>query len=359
MPRHDVHPARLVLAVSMVTILGLVAGLASAPPAVANPSMSQITSAKVAVKKAKKAKKRAAKKFRAVRARTQEAKTAYDALSGRLEVTEANNSQLAADHTAAVAQHRAAQARLTQAQQELQAARRTLDTATANPGTPATRLQRLTAAVTTAQKSVQAARRALQTAAETAADTQAALNADSESFAAQEQRTAAAKATFEKRKGNLEKAKKVLKKRRAILKKRQKKLKRVMRGVNPRHGGLLRPGTGGVTSGFGWRWGRMHEGVDLAAGNWKVRAAAKGKVVSVGWVSGYGLQVRISHGKVKGRSFVTSYAHLSREYVRKGQRVPVGKVIGRVGSTGFTTGPHLHFEVRRGGRAVNPMPWIT
>lgn len=100
-----------------------------------------------------------------------------------------------------------------------------------------------------------------------------------------------------------------------------------------------------VTSCFGPRWGTMHRGVDLAKRTGApIRAAHAGTVTRAGWVwSGYGISVVISNGG----GIWTHYAHMSREVVHPGQRVAAGQVIGYVGQTGDTTGPHLHFEVAR------------
>lgn len=116
-----------------------------------------------------------------------------------------------------------------------------------------------------------------------------------------------------------------------------------------------RPGTGRITSSFGPRWGRMHSGLDIAsgAGN-RISAAAAGTVMSAGWEGGYGYAVRIKHDD----GTVTLYAHNASLTVSKGQRVEAGQQIAREGSTGNSTGPHVHFEVRIGGNAVNPRTWL-
>jgi len=117
-----------------------------------------------------------------------------------------------------------------------------------------------------------------------------------------------------------------------------------------RHG-WINPVRGRVSSGFGRRWGSFHPGVDVAARyGRKVHAIVGGRVVSAGWIPGYGKTVRIRRD---GRTFF--YPHLSRIHVRHGH-VRTGAFIGRVGSTGYSTGPHLHVEIRRHGRARNPLP---
>lgn len=116
-----------------------------------------------------------------------------------------------------------------------------------------------------------------------------------------------------------------------------------------------------ITSGFGYRRdpftrsGAMHSGLDFkgAVGS-PIFAAALGKVSFVGWKSGYGKTVEITHGN----SMMTRYAHLSRLDVAAGQVVEAGDVIAGMGSTGRSTGPHLHFEVRINDRAINPRPFL-
>jgi murein DD-endopeptidase MepM/ murein hydrolase activator NlpD len=115
------------------------------------------------------------------------------------------------------------------------------------------------------------------------------------------------------------------------------------------------------TSGFGIRsdpfLGRpaMHTGLDFRAANGDpVRATASGKVVSSGWAGGYGRMVEIDHGN----GLSTRYGHLSEIHVRVGDVVKIGQVIGAVGSTGRSTGPHLHYETRIDGDAVDPQKFL-
>ena len=122
-----------------------------------------------------------------------------------------------------------------------------------------------------------------------------------------------------------------------------------------RSSGYFRPGLGRLTSPYGRRWGRLHAGIDLAAGTGSpIRAVTSGTVVSAGNEGGYGRCVRIRHAD----GAVTVYAHLSSISVRSGERVGAGQRIGREGSTGNSTGPHLHFEVHIGGSQVNPLTWL-
>ncbi|MDR7420926.1 MAG: peptidoglycan DD-metalloendopeptidase family protein [Armatimonadota bacterium] len=122
--------------------------------------------------------------------------------------------------------------------------------------------------------------------------------------------------------------------------------------------GLVLPLRGPLTSRFGYRlhplFGRrhFHAGIDIAAPRGApVRAAAAGTVIFAGWYGGYGKLVVLDHGE--GTS--TLYGHLSAILVAAGARVARDQVIGRVGSTGYATGPHLHFEVRHDGRPVDPL----
>ena len=109
------------------------------------------------------------------------------------------------------------------------------------------------------------------------------------------------------------------------------------------------------TSGFGMRWGRMHNGTDFAAPHGTpIFATADGVVVHAEWLSGYGRLVKIQHEF----GIETRYAHMSKIRVKKGQRVSRGQRIGDMGNTGRSTGTHLHYEVRVGGRPVNPMIYI-
>ena len=109
------------------------------------------------------------------------------------------------------------------------------------------------------------------------------------------------------------------------------------------------------TSGFGPRWGRMHNGHDWAGPiGTDIKATADGVVVSAGWSSGYGRLIKIQHEF----GIETRYAHLSKIRVSVGERVSRGQHIGDLGNSGRSTGPHLHYEVRVGGKPVNPMIYI-
>ncbi|MDO5612850.1 MAG: DUF5930 domain-containing protein [Paracoccus sp. (in: a-proteobacteria)] len=109
------------------------------------------------------------------------------------------------------------------------------------------------------------------------------------------------------------------------------------------------------TSGFGRRWGRAHEGIDMAGPvGTPIHSTADGVVTFAGWQGAYGNLIKIQHEL----GTETRYAHLSKINVRVGQRVSQGDRIGDMGNTGRSTGPHLHYEVRVNGRAVNPMEFI-
>ena len=125
--------------------------------------------------------------------------------------------------------------------------------------------------------------------------------------------------------------------------------------VEPVPASFVRPGDGRRTSGYGRRWGRLHAGIDLAAGTGSpIRAVAAGVVKSAGRESGYGKCVRILHAD----GTETVYAHMSRIMATDGESVSAGEIIGREGNTGRSTGPHLHFEVRINGTPVNPTAWL-
>ena len=118
--------------------------------------------------------------------------------------------------------------------------------------------------------------------------------------------------------------------------------------------GLIWPVNGPITSGFGWRCGRMHEGIDIGAScGTPIHAAAAGTVIFSGWMDGYGNFVIIDHGN----GLATAYGHQSAIYVSGGS-VSQGQTIGAVGSTGHSTGCHLHFEVRVNGSPVDPLGYL-
>ncbi len=123
------------------------------------------------------------------------------------------------------------------------------------------------------------------------------------------------------------------------------------------------PANGPITSGFGVRIGprtgrlERHTGWDIAAGyGARVAATAPGTVVEAGWSNvGYGMHIVIDHGY----GYRTLFGHLSRMYVSVGESVAISTLLGAVGSTGNSTGPHLHYEVRIGGQPVNPGPYLN
>ncbi len=127
---------------------------------------------------------------------------------------------------------------------------------------------------------------------------------------------------------------------------------------------LTAPVNARISSQFGYRihpihgYRKLHSGTDFAAPcGTPIKAAADGRIVSAGWGGGYGNLVVIAHGNVGGDSLATAYAHLSRFGPRSGN-VERGDVIGYIGTTGSSTGCHLHFETRRNGTAVNPMGYL-
>jgi len=125
--------------------------------------------------------------------------------------------------------------------------------------------------------------------------------------------------------------------------------------TTPSAAGFIWPVNGPVTSGFGMRWARMHEGIDIGVGyGTPIHAAAAGRVVYAGWMSGYGNLVAIDHG----RGISTAYGHQSSIAVSVGEVVAQGQTIGFVGCTGHCFGPHLHFEVRINGSPVDPLGYL-
>jgi murein DD-endopeptidase MepM/ murein hydrolase activator NlpD len=125
--------------------------------------------------------------------------------------------------------------------------------------------------------------------------------------------------------------------------------------TTPSSAGLIWPVSGPVTSPFGWRWGRLHEGIDIGVSyGTPIHAAASGTVIYCAWESGYGNLTVLDHGG----NLATAYGHQSSIAVGCGQHVAQGDVIGYVGSTGHSTGPHLHFEVRVNGSPVDPMGYL-
>jgi murein DD-endopeptidase MepM/ murein hydrolase activator NlpD len=116
------------------------------------------------------------------------------------------------------------------------------------------------------------------------------------------------------------------------------------------------PSRGALNSKFGARWGRQHTGIDIQASTGTpVHAADSGTVTFAGWSGSYGYLVRISHGN----GLETYYAHNSKLQVSAGQAVSKGQVIALSGSTGRSTGPHIHFEVRKNGNPVNPLSYLN
>jgi murein DD-endopeptidase MepM/ murein hydrolase activator NlpD len=164
----------------------------------------------------------------------------------------------------------------------------------------------------------------------------------------------------------------------AELQEEQRKLAELVNRVNaPARGGLKQqpgrgqggalsyPAAGEVSSGYGMRYHpileytKLHTGTDFAvAEGTQVRAARAGTVVSAGFNSAYGNRVVVSHGRVGGVALTTTYNHLSKIGVREGQKLDRGENLGRSGNTGYSTGPHLHFEVLVDGGFTDPMTWL-
>ena len=119
--------------------------------------------------------------------------------------------------------------------------------------------------------------------------------------------------------------------------------------------GIHWPAKGPITSPFGMRWGRHHDGIDIGAPyGANIRAAKAGRVILAGWFYGYGKAVMIDHG----HGVKTLYGHASVLIARRGQRVEAGQRLAKVGCTGHCFGPHLHFEIRLRGHPVNPLRYL-
>lgn len=129
-----------------------------------------------------------------------------------------------------------------------------------------------------------------------------------------------------------------------------------------KHVPCIRPLNGKIVSGFGYRndpyfgHGHFHAGVDIVAQiGTPIAAVADGTIITAGYTAtGYGIEIEIDHGK----GYVTKYAHLSSTKANKGSKVKRGEIIGYTGSTGYSTGPHLHYEVIKNGEKVNPLDYF-
>ncbi|WP_238884109.1 peptidoglycan DD-metalloendopeptidase family protein [Clostridium sp. YIM B02551] len=115
------------------------------------------------------------------------------------------------------------------------------------------------------------------------------------------------------------------------------------------------PSRGGITSSYGARWGSKHHGIDIAGNTGDpIEAAFDGTVADTGYNSIYGNMIVIDHGK----GVETVYGHCSKILVSAGEKIKKGELIGRIGTTGRSTGPHLHFELRVNGEAINPIKYV-
>jgi murein DD-endopeptidase MepM/ murein hydrolase activator NlpD len=129
--------------------------------------------------------------------------------------------------------------------------------------------------------------------------------------------------------------------------------------------GFMKPIAGPITSPFGYRvhpifkTTKFHTGVDIGGPNGgAIRASNSGKVIYSGWYGGYGKVVIIDHGLYNGKATTTLYAHMSNYIVSAGDIIKKGQTVGYEGSTGYSTGPHCHFEVRIDGKPQNPLNYI-
>ncbi len=119
---------------------------------------------------------------------------------------------------------------------------------------------------------------------------------------------------------------------------------------------FLNPASGYLSSRYGYRWGRNHNGIDIAGSYGSaIKASAAGTVTYSGWMSGYGYYIVINHGN----GFQTAYGHNAQNLVSKGQRVTQGQTIAKMGSTGRSTGTHVHFEIKKNGVYQNPLGYVS
>ena len=158
------------------------------------------------------------------------------------------------------------------------------------------------------------------------------------------------------------------------LAKQSENIQNMIAGVTKKNGpstvkvsstGFIYPISGRISSPFGWRTHPIfksrifHSGIDIAGPNGgAIKASNDGKVIFSGWYGGYGKVVILDHGIINGQPITTLYAHMSAITVSNGQTVKKGQTIGRVGSTGYSTGPHCHFEIKYNGVNVNPSDYV-
>lgn len=133
----------------------------------------------------------------------------------------------------------------------------------------------------------------------------------------------------------------------------------------PQESKFIKPVSGRISSNFGWRRHPIfksrsfHSGVDIAGRNrYAIKATNSGKVIYSGWYGGYGKVVILNHGNYKGNPTTSLYAHMYKTAVNVGDKVKKGQTVGYEGTTGYSTGPHLHFEIRVKGRPTNPLTYI-
>ncbi len=157
----------------------------------------------------------------------------------------------------------------------------------------------------------------------------------------------------------------VIRKRAEAARKAAEAAKKAGKEVVQGTGLLSRPVNGPITSPYGMRYHpilhryKLHTGTDFGVpSGTAVRAAREGTVIEAYYNSAYGNRVVVDHGYVNGVYLVTTYNHLSRDTVSRGEKLARGEVLGYSGSTGYSTGPHLHFEVMEDGHFVDPMKWL-
>ena len=222
--------------------------------------------------------------------------------------------------------------------------------------------------VAKAKKAAEAALARAQAARAKAADAKAALDALAAKQTAQSKALEARKASEKKKLAAAQKEQarlqKILKERAARALAAARKAGHSTKSTAGGGGFLSAPSNGWISSEFGMRYHpilhywRLHAGRDFAADcGTPIRAAASGRVISAGWAGGYGNRIEVDHGIVRGVNLVTAYNHMSR-YAVHGGHVSRGQVIGYVGTTGSSTGCHLHFETYENGVPKDPRRWL-
>jgi murein DD-endopeptidase MepM/ murein hydrolase activator NlpD len=269
-------------------------------------------------------------------------------LSTRMEAVDSIASQQAA----AFARLRASEVLLTVHEQEVEAAKRSVAAKRAAAARNLERRQRLEAEAEAVRERVS---RLVAARADAREEAQEARQADLEQV----------QALADEREQISDRLAELAEQRRAALARARQEAEQATEDAAETVSGLIYPVNSYITSSYGMRvhpiygYYDLHDGTDFAAGcGTPVQAAASGEVLSAYYSEGYGNQVLVDHGVVDGVSLSTSYSHLTSFAVSAGEEVQQGEVIGYAGTTGYSTGCHLHFMVYENGDTVDPMSWL-